>query len=458
MDIKIKKFKTLSNYNAATINRGDIAFVEDTHAIFVDSVAYGSLGVQEASITDDVLTILNENGESLEIDLKMIPYDSKDGDIYTINNKELKIKDSENSNAETSLNGQNLIVYNVVDGKVLSGSQLSYDSVTVISANDDIMTGDPSQYTTISLDPANETYGVRVGQVFNSGDTVIQSVSRATSNTYSVKNSGEDIDTTIEIGLGSDAADFMNNGDFIIKITDGEDVSKYAVRNAKLNNSETAYLATEAYVLAHAGGGSIDDNNITETTTWSSKKISENLAQSDNIKYYETKDEWRADTTRAIPCICYIKDVDKILIDNGAEIAEPYIWNMSESGFAGLGAISSTTTINDLTLTSGIQVNAYRTTIDNVDYSYRAYMSDAGSTTSRSLSFDLTGNDDIEILFQAGGNNRTLRLAKADGTVIRTFTGTTAQWHKFHYSGDACKAYLYMVSGSGYIYSIKLNV
>lgn len=155
---------------------------------------------------------------------------------------------------------------------------------------------------------------------------------------------------------------------------------------------------------------------------------------------------------------CYIKDLNKILYDDGTPIGEPYDWDFSSDSFANLGTVSSNTTIDGLTVLNGVQITAYRTTVGSKDYTNRAYFSQAGNTTARALSFELTGNDDIEVVYQGGGNKTVFNLVNANGQTIRTFSGTTAQSTTFHYSGSPCVAYLYPTGGAGYIYEIKLNM
>lgn len=388
-----------------------------------------------------------------------IPVDEVNGNTYGIYNKEISICDKVDSNDEILLTGQQVMVLDHSGNRVGRLTSVMPDAIaSMYAANGDILDGDnqPTQYNVISVSSgdSNDGASVNIQSSFNGGESGVSAILNAMNLVFS-KNVANNVES-IQIGFDNEN---LSSEDVNIIITHSDNTkSYYAIKADKLNNtaSTPAYLATESYVLQHAG--SIDDQVVASTSTWSSQKISEELNKSDNIKYYSTKEEWRLDESREVPCICYIQELNKIVFDNGAEIAEPYDWNMSNSNFSSLGSINSVTTVDNLTLNPGVSINAYRTTINNVDYTYRLYFSNSGSQNSNSVSFNLTGNDEIEILFQAGGNNRTLRLEKEDGTVIRTFTGTTAQWHTFQYIGEACKAYLYMVSGTGYIYNIKLNV
>lgn len=399
------------------------------------------------------------SGDSIEdVTKQYIPYYLYQDGQYLLKNEGISIADALNSSARTDLTGQNITISHDSHTRMAA---MTYDTIGIAVASSDLNKDEPELMSLIKLTPqiqGDDPSEIAIeshlnGSVFKSSKTVL-------GDSISINILGDTPKTgLLEYGYLDNPINWSQVGDFLIHIVDinGElEDSYYAIRNGGVGKVNTpAYLATEDFVLQHAGGGAIDDTQTSSTTTWSSNKISSELKKSDRMKYYNTKEEWESDTNREIPCIVYIKESDKIIWDDG-NVKIPYIWNFSSDKFSGLGTISEKKTIDKLILFPTMQVTAYRQTIDEENFTNRLYLDAAGSSSNKSVSFELTGNDDIKIYFQTA-NNRVLRLVKENGDVIRTFTGATAQSQTFHYSGEPCTVFLYMTSGSGYIYCIKLN-
>lgn len=507
MDLKFNKFKTISDFNKVTINKGDVTFIEESKSILVDGVDYtGAKGNVQA------INLFNYQDEDTPIavsgpfDVYIGIDDPDDPEVYYSSHYRYMMYGNSIArfdcffhSMETKDMGKGFIYSFLLrneDGTWSHQGYLDVNNESII--NPDFSLKEYSDDAAALADFKNMLMVVRKAfSEENSSPVFINLAEHTDGKDFSVtgpflcyfddvRHQYQSSKYVITAPIGgmiyrAERFDSILNDDYsttgriycILNFDINKNTWKiYGWYNMETGKGYEADFETEVgetyfegdsdvvlsmlkereiQALTVKGDGTkflADDGNYYEVAG----------SNSDNIRYYPSKTEWRADKTRSIPCICYIQDIDQIIIDNGAVIPDPYIWNFSDIGFSSItGTISTAKVVNDLTINPNCQINAYRTAINNVDYTYRLYLDAAGSATSRSVVFDLTGNDEIEVIYQTG-NNRNLQLVKTDGTVIRSLTGTTAQSQTFRYNGEPCRAYLAMASGAGYVYCIKLNV
>lgn len=138
-------------------------------------------------------------------------------------------------------------------------------------------------------------------------------------------------------------------------------------------------------------------------------------------------------------------------------------WNFKNSGFNKLGTISSTVTIDGLSLiatsSKTMSVKAESQTVDGTAYTYALALGGGGSTSYRAVKVPVTGKDTIKVVLRSSGSSaRTLIVADASGKQLGTISAPAdAAVGTYKYSGNAGYVYLYS-SGSGInIYKIQVD-
>lgn len=138
-------------------------------------------------------------------------------------------------------------------------------------------------------------------------------------------------------------------------------------------------------------------------------------------------------------------------------------WNFKNSNFKNLGTISSTITVDNLTMIATsdktMSVNANSQTVDDTEYTYCLSLEGSGNLNYRSVKVPVNGASTIKVtLMSSGSSVRSLVIADASGTQLTTLNaGTSASTESYSYNGSAGYVYLYS-SGSGInIYKIQVD-
>lgn len=142
-------------------------------------------------------------------------------------------------------------------------------------------------------------------------------------------------------------------------------------------------------------------------------------------------------------------------------------WNFSASEFNALGTISTTTTINGLTIaaTSGatVVVDGSNKTIDGHSFTHRVKTGGSGSSTARHFSFSVTGACTIEVFATSSstqtGNERVLNIYSGSygGSTIGTLNiGLSPSKQSYNYTGGATTIYLGSAGSGINFYAINL--
>ena len=140
-------------------------------------------------------------------------------------------------------------------------------------------------------------------------------------------------------------------------------------------------------------------------------------------------------------------------------------WNFSTDDFNALGSITSTTTVNGLTITASsdkaVTVATGAKTIEGIAFTHVLKTGGTGSATARSLQFAVTGPCTIEVYLVSANatSERTLNIYSGSysGTPLTTFTAaTTASKQSYNYTGSATTINMGSANSGINFYAINL--
>lgn len=138
-------------------------------------------------------------------------------------------------------------------------------------------------------------------------------------------------------------------------------------------------------------------------------------------------------------------------------------WNFKNTSFKSLGTISSTKTVEGLTLVATsskkMSVKAENATVDGVSYTYCLALGGTGDKNGRSVKVPVNGNSTIKVVLRSSGSSsRKLIVANSNGNSMGTLTaGTTASQQTFNYTGSKGYIYLYSQNSGINIYKIQVD-
>ena len=139
-------------------------------------------------------------------------------------------------------------------------------------------------------------------------------------------------------------------------------------------------------------------------------------------------------------------------------------WNFKNSSFKNLGTISSTTTVDGLTLVATdsltMQVKAKNATVSGTDYTYALALSGRGNQNGRAVKIPVSGNDVIKVTLQSSSSTdaRTLIVADSAGNQLTTMSaGTTASTQSYTYTGGGDAIWLYSQDSGIDIFKIQVD-
>lgn len=141
-------------------------------------------------------------------------------------------------------------------------------------------------------------------------------------------------------------------------------------------------------------------------------------------------------------------------------------WNFSTSEFKDLGTISSTTTINGLTISASsdksVTIAESGKEIDGNTFTHVLKTGGTGSAAYRSLKFDVSGNCTIDVYLISANNtaNRTLNIftGSYSGTPAATMPANiTASKQTYEYTGEATTIYMGSDNSGINIYAINVT-
>ncbi len=145
--------------------------------------------------------------------------------------------------------------------------------------------------------------------------------------------------------------------------------------------------------------------------------------------------------------------------------ADSVSWNFKNSSFKNLGTISSTTTVDNLTLVATsaktMSVIADSQTLSGTTYTYCLSTGGGGSTSYRSVKVPVTknGTNVIKVTMRStGSSSRTLVVSNPTGGQLSTMTaGTSISTQTYTYTGKNSNIYLFSNNSNINIYKIQVD-
>ena len=143
--------------------------------------------------------------------------------------------------------------------------------------------------------------------------------------------------------------------------------------------------------------------------------------------------------------------------------SETSSWNFKNSNFKSLGTISSTTTVDGLTLlatsSKTMSVKADTQTVGGTEYTYCLATGGSGSTSYRAVKVPVSGSDTIKVTMKSSGSDsRSLVVANSQGSALTKLTASSsAATVSYNYSGSSGYVYLYSENSGINIYKIQVD-
>lgn len=143
--------------------------------------------------------------------------------------------------------------------------------------------------------------------------------------------------------------------------------------------------------------------------------------------------------------------------------SETSSWNFKNSNFKSLGTISSTTTVDGLTLlatsSKTMSVKADTQTVSGTEYTYCLATGGSGSTSYRAVKVPVSGSDTIKVTMKSSGSDsRSLVVANSQGSALTKLTASSsAATVSYNYSGSSGYVYLYSENSGINIYKIQVD-
>ena len=148
------------------------------------------------------------------------------------------------------------------------------------------------------------------------------------------------------------------------------------------------------------------------------------------------------------------------------EPASSKFWNISDGAFNSLGTITSTKTIDGLTIyatsSKNVVIDGSNQEIDGLSFTHRLKLNGTGSSDARLLSFHVDGKCDIDVYLKSGSGSedRTINVDKGSfGSSLTTIPALSTSISKgtIHYTGGATTIYLYSPSSGVNVYAIRVT-
>lgn len=148
---------------------------------------------------------------------------------------------------------------------------------------------------------------------------------------------------------------------------------------------------------------------------------------------------------------------------SGTAASTSYDWNFSHSAFSGLGTISSSQTVHDLTLVANsaktLTMKSCSASYNGTNYSNYLALGGGGSTSYRALKFNVNGPCTITVIGKSSGSStRTLAVCDSSGNSLGTISCTSSLASgTYNYTGSAGTVYVYSTGSGINLYEVKVS-
>ena len=140
-------------------------------------------------------------------------------------------------------------------------------------------------------------------------------------------------------------------------------------------------------------------------------------------------------------------------------------WNFSDSQFSGLGTITSSTTVDGLTILATsdktVVVDANSKSCDGIDFTYRAKTGGSGVYgQNRAFEFDVTGPCTIDVYAMSANSSEARNYviaSSASNVLVTNAAATSISKATYEYTGGAATLDIYSTSGGINFYGIRVT-
>lgn len=220
--------------------------------------------------------------------------------------------------------------------------------------------------------------------------------------------------------------------------------SKYTVSVSSTNTS-----------MGTVSGGGEYEEGATATVTATPKSGYKFTKWSDGSK----KNPYSFTVTKDITLTAYFEKKE--------DASTSTFWNFSDDAFKSLGTISSSKTINGLTINAtsskNVVIDASSQSIDNIAFTHRLKLNGAGDASARSLKFNVDGDCTIDIYLKSGSSSedRTLRIDfgsfGSNNKKAITASKSSITKETLTYSGAATSVFVYGTGSGVNLYGIRVT-
>lgn len=143
--------------------------------------------------------------------------------------------------------------------------------------------------------------------------------------------------------------------------------------------------------------------------------------------------------------------------------ADSVSWNFKDTNFKNLGTISSTVTVDNLTLVATssktMQVKEQDAEVNGTEFTYCLALGGTGCTTYRAVKVPVSGASTLKITMESSGSStRYLVVADASGNELTQLTATSdASLQTYSYTGSSGYIYLYSAGSGINIFKIQVD-
>ena len=269
------------------------------------------------------------------------------------------------------------------------------------------------------------------------------------------------------LGTNLIAEAIPNNGYKFKAWNDGNNANPYGItvtRDISLLallepvSSSTTYTISVSSANSSMGsvsGGGTYEEGTTATVTATPKSGYKFTKWSDGSK----KNPYSFTVTKDITLTAYFEKKE--------DASTSTFWNFSDDAFKSLGTISSSKTINGLTINAtsskNVVIDASSQSIDNIAFTHRLKLNGAGDASARSLKFNVDGDCTIDIYLKSGSSSedRTLRIdfGSFGSNNKKTITASKSSITKetLTYSGAATSVFVYGTGSGVNLYGIRVT-
>lgn len=217
----------------------------------------------------------------------------------------------------------------------------------------------------------------------------------------------------------------------------------------------TVTVSSNNTSMGSVSGGGTYEEGATATVTATPKSGYKFTKWSDGSK----KNPYSFTVTKDITLTAYFEKKE--------DASTSTFWNFSDDAFKSLGTISSSKTINGLTINAtsskNVVIDASSQSIDNIAFTHRLKLNGAGDASARSLKFNVDGDCTIDIYLKSGSSSedRTLRIdfGSFGSNNKKTITASKSSITKetLTYSGAATSVFVYGTGSGVNLYGIRVT-